>query len=117
MSALGGKRRRVERESKAIADQLKQALLSPGTGDPTRQVAKLRKTLQGLRRQVLRHGAGSHTQLVAEALHDLDQSLANLSKSIQITDPNTKLKLVGESKHALDKAERKATAAGHDWPL
>jgi hypothetical protein len=114
---LAAKRRRVKRQSKAVAQHLRQSLLSPGTGDPVKQVAQLRKTLQSVRRQVLRDGAGSHTRLVAEALRDLDHSLAKLSMSIHTVDPNTKLMLVGESKHALDRAQRKAKAAGHDWPL
>jgi hypothetical protein len=114
---LHGKHRRVKNESHAIARQLQHAITSGDKAGSAAEVAKLRKTLQGLRKQVLQDGAGKHTKQVALALQDMDHSLALLSKANGASDPNTALTELAKSKQALDAAQRNAKAAGHDWSL
>jgi hypothetical protein len=114
---LHKKHRRVKSQSHAIAEQLQQAIKSGDRASSAAEVAKLRKTLQGLREEVMRDGAGKHTKQVAAALHDMDHSLALLSKANGSTDPNAALNELAKSKHALDAAHHKAKAAGHDWSL
>jgi hypothetical protein len=114
---LRKKHGRVKNESHAIAQQLQQALKSGDTAGSATEVAKLRKTLQGLRAEVLHEGAGKHTKQVAGALQDMDHSLALLAKANGSTDPNAALSALAKSKQALDAAQHKAKAAGHDWSL
>jgi hypothetical protein len=114
---LRKKHRRVKSESHTVAQQLQQAIKSGDRAGSAAEVAKLRKTLQDLRKEVLRDGAGKHTKQVSAALQDMDHSLALLSKANGASDPNSALTELAKSKQALDAARRNAKAAGHDWSL
>jgi hypothetical protein len=116
-----GTRRKVEAQAMAIVKRVKRGLSSPPARDEDHRTAgsvtQLRRTLHGVRQDVLHDGAGHNTKLVASALGDLDHSLADLSSSFATADPNARLRLLADAKHALDKAQAKARKAGHDWPL
>ncbi|MEZ5124072.1 MAG: hypothetical protein R2736_21325 [Solirubrobacterales bacterium] len=117
---LRAKRRKVQSQTKALVKRVKRDLASPSTANDHKaagSVTQLRKTLHDVRHDVLRGGAGDHTRLVAGALGDLDHSLTKLSSSLRTADPNARLQMLAEAKHALDMAQAKARKAGHDWPL
>ena len=114
------KRRKVQAQTKALVKRVKRSLSSPSTTNDHKtagSLTQLRRTLHDVRHDVLHDGAGGHTKLVASALGDLDHSLMKLSSSLGTADPNARLSMLAEAKHALDTAQAKARKAGHDWPL
>ena len=114
---LRGKRRHVVAQGRAVEQEIKLAITTPGTGAVAKPVAQLRATLKHLRNDVLHEGAGTHTHVVASALQDLDRSLAKLLAANEATDPKTAMESLAAGKQALDDAKSKARKAGHDWPL
>jgi len=117
---LRAKRRKVQAQTKVLVKRVKRDLSSPPAANDHKtagSVTQLRRTLHDFRRAVLHNGAGDHTKLVAGALGDLDHSLMKLSSSLGTADPNARLRMLAEAKHALDTAQAKARKAGHDWPL
>jgi hypothetical protein len=116
----GSARRKVKTQTNAVVHTLRHELTSSGRSSPTaatHSVTQLRTTLQAVRQDVERFGAGRHTSLVKSALGDLDHSLQTMAHSFTVTDPNAKLQLLARVKQSLDQAEQKAKRAGHDWPL
>lgn len=116
---LRTRRRQVSRQTRKITDKLEDTDLSTQAGERElrRTIGSLRSTLRKLRKEVQHRGRGRKSKPVAGALKDLDEALARLAKAGSADDPNAKMLQLYHGMRALDQAQKKAKAAGHDWTI
>jgi hypothetical protein len=112
---LSAKRRKVRKQSQAIAKTLKASGTSGSASGVTSDLKQLRSTLATLRTSV-QHEGGPSAQHVAAALGHLDTSLGKLIEA-QNTNGNEALTQLAFGVNALNAARAAAKAAGNAWQL
>lgn len=110
---LSAKRRKVRKQSEAIAKKLK---ASAHNGGVSSELHQLQKTLAVLRGDVRRSG-GPDAQHVADALGHLDTSLGKLIEAQHTSKGVDELNALTEGMNAFVAARSAAKAAGHAWQL
>jgi hypothetical protein len=113
---LKAKRRKVRKQSQAIAKKLRSSAATHHGGAVTADLHQLQKTLAALRKDVQRSG-GAGAKDVADALGHLDTSVGKLIEAQHIGKGNNALTVLAEGTNALDAAQAAAKAAGHAWQL